>query len=100
MTAAIRQASWWTHARFAVVVGLEKSGLSRVNLCRDESADFLGEIKQWLNITSTTHEWPWQWVLHVVVALRADIRCLLRRMVRRSQYDIWPFSSQECKFPQ
>lgn len=60
LTVAIRPASLWTHAMFAVLSKLAKSGASRIDLARDSHADLLGEFHQWMRITSTSHEGPWQ----------------------------------------
>ena len=38
MPVAIHPASLWTHARFAVVAGLEKSGRCTVDLTQDSRA--------------------------------------------------------------
>ena len=58
MTVAIRPASLWTHAVFSTLAAVEKSGLSRIDLTLDGSADLVGELKQWLGISSTSHEGP------------------------------------------
>ena len=42
MTVALRPVSLWTHAMFAVLADLEKSGLRIADLTRDSSADILG----------------------------------------------------------
>ena len=58
LTVAIRSASLWTHAMFAVLSKLEKSGARRIDLARDSHADLVGEFRQWMCITSTSHEEP------------------------------------------
>ena len=45
MTVAIRPVSLWTHAMFAVIADVEKSGLCIVDLTRDSRADILGRIQ-------------------------------------------------------
>ena len=69
MTVAIRPASLWTHAMFAVVADLEKSGVCSVDLTHDSKADLVGEFKQWLSITATSQEGPWQRAWHFAAAL-------------------------------
>ena len=69
MTVAIRPASLWTHAMFAVIADLEKSGLCTVDLTQDSRADLLGELRQWLSITATSQEGPWQRARHFSAAL-------------------------------
>lgn len=64
MTVAIRPASLWTHAMFAVLAALEKSGMSVVYLERPSNADLVGELKQWLGLTATSQEGPWQRARH------------------------------------
>ena len=64
LTVAIRPASLWTHAMFAVLSKLEKSGASRIDLARDSHADLVGEFRQWMRVTSTSHEGPWQQARH------------------------------------
>eukprot|EP00903_Cladosiphon_okamuranus_P010409 g9846.t1 len=60
MTVAIRPASLWTHAMFAVLAAMEEGGSSMVDLTCDASADLLGELRQWLSLTTSSHEGPWQ----------------------------------------
>ena len=69
MTVAIRPASLWTHALFAVVADLDKSGLCSVDLTHDSRADLVGEFKQWLSITTSSQEGPWQRARYFAVAL-------------------------------
>ena len=45
---------------FAVLSTLEKASTSRMNLTRDSHADLIGELKQWLHITSNLPEGRWQ----------------------------------------
>ena len=45
MTVAIRAASLWTHAKFAVIAELEKSGRCTVDLTHDPRSDMLGEFR-------------------------------------------------------
>ena len=45
------------------------SGLCSVHLAHDSRADLVGEFKQWLRITSTLHDGPWQRARYFVVAL-------------------------------
>ena len=59
MAVAIRPASLWTHAMFAVVTELEKSGRCFVDLTNDSRADLVSEFKQWLSITATSQKKPW-----------------------------------------
>ena len=60
MTVAIRPALLWTHAMFAVVADLETSGVCSVDLMHDSRADLVSEFKQWVSITTTSQEGPWQ----------------------------------------
>lgn len=69
MTVAIRPASLWTHAMFAVLASMEKAGRSRVDLSLDANADLLGEFKQWLSLAATSHEGPWHKARHLPVKL-------------------------------
>ena len=69
MTVAIRPASLWTHAMFAVVAELDKSGRCSVDLTHDSRADLVSEFKQWLSITATSQEGPWQRARHFIAAL-------------------------------
>ena len=64
LTMAIRLASLWTHAMFAVLSKLEKSGVSRIDLAHDFHVDLVGEIQQRMRITSTSHGGPWQRALN------------------------------------
>ena len=70
MTVAIPPASLWTHAMFAVLASLEKAGSSRVDLSRDDRADLLGEFRQWLSLTTTSHEARWRRARHLLVRLQ------------------------------
>ena len=54
---------------FSTLAAVEKSGLSRIDLTLDASADLVGELKQWLGISSTSHEGPWQRARHFTAAL-------------------------------
>ena len=71
MSVAVRLASLWTHAMFAVVAELEKSALCMVDLTQDSRrrADLLGEFQQWLNLSATSQEGPWQRARHFVAAV-------------------------------
>ena len=53
----------------AVVTDLDMPGLCSVHLAHDSRADLVGEFKQWLRITSTLQEGPWQRARHFLVAL-------------------------------
>ena len=52
----------------AMVADLDKSGLCSVDLTHDSSADLVGELKQWLSITATSQEGPWQRARHFAAA--------------------------------
>ena len=67
MTAAIRPASLWTHSMAAVLARTEKSGDSRVQLTRQ--AELRAELCQWLQLTTTTQQGPWQRARHFTAAL-------------------------------
>ena len=69
LTVAVRPASLWTHAMFAVLSKLEKTGTSRIDLASHAHADLLGEFKQWMTITSTSQEGPWQRARHFTAVL-------------------------------
>lgn len=69
MTVAIRPASLYTQAMFAALAALERSTLRSVDLTKDSSADLVGEMRKWLDITATTHEGPWQLARHFTAAL-------------------------------
>ena len=69
MTVAIRPASLYTQAMFAALAMLEKTTQRAVDLSLDSSADLVGEMKQWLRISATTHEGPWQRAQHFAAAL-------------------------------
>ena len=58
MTVAMRPASLWTHAMFAVVAGLDKSGWCAVNLSHDSKADLVSEFKQLLGCLLYTSPSP------------------------------------------
>ena len=53
----------------AMVTDLDMPGLCTVHLAHASRADLVGESKQWLKITSTLHDGPWQRALYFVVAL-------------------------------
>ena len=53
MTVAIRPASVWTHATFSMLAAFDQSGLRRMNLTLDASADLVGKFQQRLRITPT-----------------------------------------------
>ena len=69
MTVEIRRASLWTHATFAVVTELDKSGRCPADPTRDSRADLVSDFKQWLSITATSQEGPWQRERHFAAAL-------------------------------
>ena len=69
MAMAIRSASLWTHAMFAVIADLHKSGLCSVDLTHDSRADLVSEFKQWLSIAATSQEGPWQRAWYFATAL-------------------------------
>ena len=69
MTVAIRPASLWTHAMFTVLSRLEKSGLRHIDLSQDEFVDLRGEFTQWIGISSSSHQGPWQRAQHFTAAL-------------------------------
>ena len=54
---------------FAVVAELDKSGRCSVDLTHDSRADLVSEFKQWLSITATSQEGPWQRARHFAAAL-------------------------------
>ena len=56
MTVAIRPASPWTHAMFAVVADLDKSRLCSVDHTQDSRANLVSEFKQWLSVTATSQK--------------------------------------------
>ena len=72
MTAAIRPASLWTHTMFAVVVELDKLGRCSVDFMHDSRADLVSEFTQWLGITATSQEGPWQRARHFSATLTKD----------------------------
>lgn len=53
MTVAIRPASLWAQVMFTVVVDLEISDVSAVDLTHDSRGDLVDEFKQLLTITAT-----------------------------------------------
>ena len=69
MAMAIRSASLWKHAMFAVIADLHKSGLCSVDLTHDSRADLVSEFKQWLSIAATSQEGPWQRAWYFATAL-------------------------------
>ncbi|CAM9718774.1 unnamed protein product [Laminaria digitata] len=69
MTVAIRPASLWTRAMFSVIIDLEKSGLCTVDLTQDSRADLVCDFKQWLGVTATSQEGPWQRARHFTAGL-------------------------------
>ena len=69
MSVAIRPAALYTQAMFAMVALLEKSGAHDVDLTARSSADLLGELRHWLDISATTHEGPWQLARHFAAKL-------------------------------
>ena len=62
----IRPAFLWTNGMYSVLLKLEKSGARRIDLARDSHADLVREFQQWMRITSTSHEGPWQWAPHFI----------------------------------
>lgn len=69
MTVAIRPASLWTHAMFAVLSAMDKTNTRRVDLACDANADLRGEFHQWLSLTASSHEGPWQRASHLLVEI-------------------------------
>lgn len=69
MAVAIRPASLYTQAMFTALAALERSHRRAVDLSLDPSADLVGEMRQWLRITATTHEGPWQLARHFTAAI-------------------------------
>ena len=69
---AVWPASLWTHTIFSTLAASEKSGLSRVDLTLDASADLVGELMQWRGIKPTSHEGPWQRAPHLTAALTGE----------------------------
>ena len=69
MTIAIRPASLYTQAMFAALAILEKTTQRELDLSLDSNANLVGEMKQWVNISTTTHEGPWQLAQHFAAAL-------------------------------
>ena len=69
MTVVTRPASLWTHAMFAALSKLEKSGVRQINLSRVELGDLNGEFRQWIGISSTSPQGPWQRAHHFTTAL-------------------------------
>lgn len=69
LTVAIRPAALWTHAMFAMLSKLDRTGASSIELTHDSHADLLGELKQWSRITVTSHEGPWQRARHFTATL-------------------------------
>ena len=54
MSVAVRPASLWMHAMFAVLAELEKSALCMGDLRQHSSADLVGEFKLWFNLSATS----------------------------------------------
>ena len=81
LTVAVRPASLWTRAMFAVLSKLVKTGTSRINLAKDCHADLLGEFRQWIGIASTPQEGS---TLHRRFDRGGD-GCVLHRLGRGSQ---------------
>ena len=54
---------------FVVVAELDKSGRCSFDLTHDSRADLVSEFKQWLSITATSQEGPWQRARHFTAAL-------------------------------
>jgi len=48
---------------------MDKGGSSVVDLGCDSSADLRGELLQWLSLTATSHEGPWQRARHLLVKM-------------------------------
>lgn len=69
MTVAIHPASPWTQAMFAALVALETSGMPVIDLFKQSYADIVGEMPQWLGLTATSHEGPWQKARHFSAAI-------------------------------
>lgn len=69
MSVAIRPASLWTHDMFAASAALERSGDSTVDLSRASNAGLVAEFKQWLALTATSQEGPWQRARHFSASL-------------------------------
>ena len=69
MPVAIRPASMWTHAMFAVLAEVEKSALCMGDLTQDSRADLPGEFQMWLNLSATSQEGACQRARYFVVAL-------------------------------
>lgn len=64
MSVAIRPASLYTQAMFAPVASITKSNRHRVHPGDHAYADLLGEFRWWCDITTSTHEGPWQRARH------------------------------------
>lgn len=69
MFVAIRPATLFTRVMFAAVAALEKSGRHRLDLLLHASADILGEFRWWCQISTTSHEGPWQKARHFAAGL-------------------------------
>ena len=69
MSVAIRPASFYTKAMFAAVAALEKSGRHHLDLTDRANADLLGEFRWWCDISTTSHEGPWQRARHFAARL-------------------------------
>ena len=51
-----------------------KSGLRRIDLSQAEFVELRGVFRQWISISSTSHEGPWQKVRHVTAALAGSAK--------------------------
>ena len=69
MTVAIRPASLWTHAMFAVLSAMDKTNQRQIDLTRDAYADLRQEFQKWLSLTASSHEGPWQRASHLIVKI-------------------------------
>lgn len=69
MTVVIRPAALYTQAMFATFAVLEKNTRGAVDLSLDSSADLVGEMNKWVDISSTSHEGPWQLAQHFSAAI-------------------------------
>ena len=58
MTVAIRPAALYTQAMFTTLAALEKNTQGTVDLSLDSSADLVGEMNKWLDVSTTSHEGP------------------------------------------
>ena len=69
MTVAIRPASLWTHAMFAVLSAMDNTNQRQIDLTRDAYADLRQEFQKWLSLTASSHEGPWQRASHLIVKI-------------------------------